>query len=321
MSNNCYRFSTRDDTAFRCGCGENIETGLPEVTNEDNGKVLMVSDGAWTVGDASGSSSSCDCPGLPTTKSNAIFNESFTADELIEYGTMYGMTYHYETQLDGPDYILTSGNQYVVTFNGTEYSVAAVAASGGNAYLGELNSGTLAIIYDNYPFYIIERANHKFEIWVENNNAASVEIKRITVGDNQVLATNSGEWVAVNPNNIFIAEPGYFEFNPEYDTLYEWNNVIDLTFNQLKAMVDSYVIPWTIVDYSDRTFQAYNPDTSLNSVYSLAIIMRLSSMYKKSDGQCMATFSGIDNTGAGVTMHLYAHSNNNDHRMYVYYGD
>lgn len=42
MTDDCYRFSTRDDTGFR-------SMGLPAISVEDNGSILQVENGEWVA--------------------------------------------------------------------------------------------------------------------------------------------------------------------------------------------------------------------------------------------------------------------------------
>ena len=134
------------------------DSSLPEVTTDDNGKVLTVVEGVWNKGDVSGGGYSY------TADETVLTNESVTT---TDQGGFNFAPLSYEPRI--------TADTITVIFDGIEYTCALIIETNSTAYGGYSSEGP---DYTVYPFCILSSSSGN-ELYTSTEGTHSIEIKTV----------------------------------------------------------------------------------------------------------------------------------------------
>ena len=138
---------------------------LPAVTETDNGKVLGVENGAWSVVNGGGDAG-YECGEAITP----LFEETVTT---VDYGGGSGADLAYSDPI--------TADKLIVLLNGTEYVCPKINyGSDGDVYYGGFNPSIGQPDYTDYPFYIWSSANNGNGLDTETAGTYMLEVKTQT---------------------------------------------------------------------------------------------------------------------------------------------
>ena len=224
---------------------------LPTVDEDDEGDILRVINGEWTVVNPDGEENR-----------ETIFED--TVSEYNAYGeaNIIRKTYPRDTPLEDIDFLLTLNEPYIVTFDGVEYEINAKEDSDlHRIYLGEKDHGTNT--FQNYPFHILDQYMSydgvlSFSISVEDPTTShDIKIEHINridpicnclpnvtkVDNNKILTVVNGEWVAAYDQEDIANRELFYDASKSSWTSLENGWYMSLLTSDLKIIPgETYVI-------------------------------------------------------------------------------